>query len=340
MTSTPIATGQDALAHSAMVEVSPIEEPRAEEPVVVESRPLPLGQRTANVVVILLPLVGLIWAMAYSWGWGLTGVELSIFAVMYLLTGLGVTIGYHRYFTHKSFKTGRVMTAVLGVLGCMSVEGSIIHWVASHRCHHQHSDTHEDPHSPHSHGAGFFNIAKGFWHAHIGWLFEPIPHDLDKYVPDLKSDKLVSTISRLFPLWALLSLLIPAAAGGLITMSWTGAFLAFLWGGLVRILLVHHVTWSVNSICHIWGTRPYRSHDESRNNPIVGVLALGEGWHNNHHAFPTSARHGLRWWQLDVSYLIIRGLERVGLVWDVKVPDAERMASKRNTPEDSPRRAA
>lgn len=324
MTQTADALGRDALA-----EMPEVDRPQ-------EFEEMPVGQRVATVIVVLLPLVGLVWAMAYSWGWGLTGVELSIFAVMYLLTGLGVTVGFHRYFTHKSFETGPAMKALLGVLGCMSVEGSIMRWVSSHRCHHQHSDTHDDPHSPHAHGSGFFNIVRGFWHAHVGWMFEPIPHDLDRYVPDLRRDPIVRTVSGLFPLWALLSLVIPAVAGGLITMSWKGMFLAFLWGGLVRILLVHHVTWSVNSICHIWGTRPYRSHDESRNNPIVGVLALGEGWHNNHHAFPTSARHGLRWWQFDASWIVIRTLERLGLVWNVRVPDADRLAAKRNPP----RRAA
>jgi stearoyl-CoA desaturase (delta-9 desaturase) len=145
---------------------------------------------------------------------------------------------------------------------------------------------------------------------------------------DLKKDRLITTMSALFPLWVLLGLLIPALLGGLLTWSWTGVLLGFIWGGLVRIFLVHHVTWSINSVCHIWGSRPFNSHDESRNNPIFGVLGLGEGWHNNHHAFPTSARHGLKWWQLDISYIIILAMSKVGLASDIRVPSQARIQSK------------
>jgi stearoyl-CoA desaturase (delta-9 desaturase) len=290
---------------------------------------LPLGTRIANLIVILVPLAGLLAAMVYAWGWGLGWTELGILVVMYALTGFGVTIGYHRLFTHRSFETGPFLTTVLGVLGSMSVEGSILRWVSFHRAHHQHSDQHDDPHSPHNHGGGLRNIVRGAWHAHAGWMFETPAPELNRYVPDLRSDRLTSWLSRLFPVWAALGLILPAVAGGLITMSWRGAFLGFLWGGLVRVLLVHHVTWSVNSVCHLWGTRTYRSHDESRNNPIVGVLALGEGWHNNHHAFPTSARHGLQWWQIDFSWMIIWTMSKLGLVRNVRLPSRERMEEKR-----------
>jgi stearoyl-CoA desaturase (delta-9 desaturase) len=291
---------------------------------------LPLGHRIANLVVILVPIAGLIAAMAYAWGWGLGWTELALLFSMYILTGFGVTIGYHRLFTHKSFETGPVMTTVLGILGSMSVEGSILRWVSFHRCHHQHSDRDLDPHSPHTHGGGFVNILRGFWNAHAGWMFKTSDKGLSKYVPDLQRSRLVRVLSALFPVWALLGLLIPTVIGGLISMSWTGAFLGFLWGGLVRVLVVHHITWSVNSICHLWGTRPFKSHDESRNNPIVGVLALGEGWHNNHHAFPTSARHGLRWWEIDTSWIIIWAMARLGLAWNVRVPTQDRLIAKRN----------
>jgi stearoyl-CoA desaturase (delta-9 desaturase) len=248
---------------------------------------------------------------------------------MYLISGLGITIGYHRYFTHKSFQTSRFVQALLAISGSMAFEGSVLQWAAVHRSHHQHSDDEHDPHSPHTHGAGVWNAIRGMWHAHMGWLFRRRTLSLQKYVVDLKKDRLITTMSALFPLWALLGLAIPALLGGLITMSWMGALLGFIWGGLVRVFFVHHVTWSINSVCHIWGTRPFNSHDESRNNPIFGVLGLGEGWHNNHHAFPTSARHGLRWWQLDISYIIIRTLSWVGIVWDVRVPSPARVAAKR-----------
>jgi len=239
---------------------------------------------------------------------------------MYVLTGLGITIGYHRLFTHRSFKTVRPVELGLAVIGSMAVEGALFRWVAMHRRHHQHSDQPGDPHSPHEFGRGFFAAIAGWWHAHVGWCFKREAPGLDRYVRDLGKDRCLRRVSRLFPLWVALGLLIPAAAGGLITGTWLGAALGFLWGGLVRVFLVHHVTWSINSVCHLWGTRPYATRDESRNNAVCGVLAFGEGWHNNHHAFPNSARHGLRWWQLDTSYLVIWVMARLGLAWRVRVP--------------------
>ena len=167
------------------------------------------------------------------------------------------------------------------------------------------------------------------WHAHMGWLLRAHPRGLARYVRDLRGDPMIRRMSQLFPIWVLLGLLIPAALGGLLTLSWTGVLLGFIWGGLVRVFLVHHVTWSINSVCHIWGTRPFQNHDESRNNVVFGVLGLGEGWHNNHHAFPTSARHGLRWWQFDLSYLTIWAMSKIGLARDVRIPARDRIAAKR-----------
>ena len=169
----------------------------------------------------------------------------------------------------------------------------------------------------------------GMCHAHMGWLFRAHPKGMARYTSDLRKDNLIRWVSHLFPLWVFVGLLIPAVLGGLLTLSWTGVLLGFIWGGLVRVFLVHHVTWSINSVCHIWGTRPFRNHDESRNNAIFGVLALGEGWHNNHHAFPTSARHGLGWWQLDLSYLIIWTMSKIGLARDVRIPSRDRIMAKR-----------
>jgi stearoyl-CoA desaturase (delta-9 desaturase) len=239
---------------------------------------------------------------------------------MYLLTALGVTVGFHRLFTHRSFETGRVIQCVLAALGSMALQGSLIKWVALHRRHHQYSDRHGDPHSPHEEGGGVGGLLRGAWHAHLGWMFKPDPPDLLHYVRDLRQSRLLRALSALFPLWVAAGLLIPAALGGLLGGSWTGALLGLVWGGLARIFLVHHVTWSVNSVCHLWGGRPYRNGDQSRNNFVFGVLALGEGWHNNHHAFPTSARHGLRWWQIDVSYWVIRALAAFDLAWKVRRP--------------------
>jgi len=296
---------------------------------------VPLKIKVFNLIVVVTPLIGLAVACVMLWGVAFDWVHLLILAVMYLLTGFGVTIGYHRYFTHRSFTTSRPIKALLGVLGSMAVEGPVIEWVATHRKHHQHSDTEEDPHSPHTHG----ETIRGALHAHIGWFIlsraRSREHDRDmrsavsaRYARDLSSDPLIRWLDAMFPWLVLLSLALPALAGGLITMSWTGALLGLLWGGLVRIFLVHHVTWSINSVCHIWGTRPFDSHDESRNNAIFGVLALGEGWHNNHHAFPASARHGLKWWQFDLSYLIILVMARLGLVRDVKTPSRAHIERK------------
>jgi len=294
-------------------------------------RPTAVGLkvRLINLAAVTIPFAGLVAAIILLWGVAFNWVYLALLGGMYVATAIGINVGYHRFFTHRSFKTPRFIEAILAVLGSMAVEGPVIQWAAVHRCHHQHSDNHDDPHSPHSPGANFWGMVRGMWHAHMGWLFRPHPPGLARYVNDLRKDRLVRSMSKLFPLWVLVGLLIPAALGGLFTLSWMGVLLGFIWGGLVRIFLVHHVTWSINSVCHIWGTRPFDTHDESRNNAIFGVLAFGEGWHNNHHAFPTSARHGLRWWQLDVTYMIIRGMALVGLARDIRVPSPDRIAAKR-----------
>jgi len=302
-----------------------------QRPDVRTPRAAELQRRIINIVAVILPFAGLIVAVVLLWGGAFNWLYLGLFAGMTLLTALGITIGYHRYFTHRSFKAPRPVVAVLAIMGSMAVEGPILQWVAVHRRHHQHSDDHEDPHSPHAHGGGFVGTIRGLWHAHVGWMFLPHGGGLARYVQDLRKDPLIRRMSRLFPLWVLIGLLIPATLGGLLTMSWMGVLLGFMWGGLVRVFFVHHVTWSINSVCHIWGYRSFRSHDESRNNVLFGVLGFGEGWHNNHHAFPTSARHGLRWWELDVSYLVIRGMALVGLAYDVKVPSSDRIAAKRRS---------
>ncbi len=288
-----------------------------------------LRLRLINLAAVTIPFAGLVVAIVLLWGGAFNWVYLALLGGMYLATAVGITVGYHRFFSHRSFKTSRPMTAFLAALGSMAVEGPVLQWVAVHRCHHQHSDDHDDPHSPHTHGTGLWAIVRGMWHAHMGWLLRAPSRGLAKYVQDLRKDRLVRRMSQLFPVWVFLGLLIPAALGGLLTLSWTGVLLGFIWGGLVRVFLVHHVTWSINSVCHIWGTRPYDNHDESRNNTFFGVFAMGEGWHNNHHAFPSSARHGLHWWQLDVSYLIIRAMALVGLARDVRIPSPDRIAAKR-----------
>ena len=282
--------------------------------------PASLALRVINLVVVVLPFLAVVAAIAFLWGWGFGWVEISLLVGMYVASAIGITVGYHRFFTHRSFETSRVVQCILGILGSMAVQGPLLKWVAMHRCHHMHSDRPEDPHSPHQHGGGLWGMIRGLFHAHLGWLFRADPPELARYVKDLRQSRLLRVVSALFPLWVIIGLLIPTALGLLLTWSWWGALFGLIWGGLVRIFFVHHVTWSVNSLCHWWGRQPYRVHDHSRNNWLVGILAMGEGWHNNHHAFPRSARHGLRWWQIDMSYWIIRAMAMVGLVWKVKVP--------------------
>lgn len=321
------------LLPDAPVQVDPLIIPGLEDDPACDSteemRPISFPERAASFAAVVVPFLGMIAGIVLVWGMSHSWLYLTLLLVGYFLTGLGITVGYHRLFTHRSFETNAFMRALIGVLGSMAVEGSILRWVATHRRHHQHSDEAEDPHSPHQHGGGVKGVLRGFWHAHVGWFWTPEPVGMnERYVPDLLKDPVTRVVSRLFPLWVVLGLVIPGAIAGAVTGTWTGALMGVLWGGAARIFLVHHVTWSINSVCHLWGRRPFRSHDHSRNNTIFGVLAFGEGWHNNHHAFPTSARHGLAWWQFDTSYLVIRAMEMVGLARNVRVPTPDRIAAK------------
>jgi len=270
--------------------------------------------------VVILPFLGFVAVVVLLWGRGFHWVDCGLLLGMYAITAVGITVGYHRLFTHRSFETNSVVQFVLAILGSMAVEGPLLKWVAVHRRHHQHSDTQEDPHSPHAQGDGFLGLFRGLWHSHMGWFFEPDSPDLPHYVKDLHQSRVLRTASVLFPLWATIGLVIPAALGGLLTGTWMGVLTGLLWGGLARVFLVHHVTWSINSICHLWGGQPYATGDQSRNNLVFGALGFGEGWHNNHHAFPTSARFGLRWWQIDFGYWFICVLAWLGLASRVKTP--------------------
>lgn len=316
---------------SAEVErpIGPTSESEPLSPLAAVAR-MSMTVRWVVVLVITLPLVAVLATPLVVWGWGFHWVDLGLLLGMYLLTGLGITVGFHRLFTHRSFETSVPVKFVLGVLGSMTVQGSLLEWVALHRRHHQYSDAEGDPHSPfHGMDHGVRGVLRGFWHAHVGWIVRPGPFELDRYVTDLRQSPTLRFVDATFAVWVALGLLIPAAVGGVLTESWAGALTGLIWGGPVRIFLVHHITWSVNSACHIWGSQPFETNDESRDNLLFGLLAWGEGWHNAHHAFPTSARHGLAWWQLDVSYWLIWGLARLGLVWKVKLPSREAQLRRR-----------
>lgn len=312
--------------------ISPVADPVAELPPPGESpEHASLGVRLATLVAITVPLMGLVAAPFFLWGWGFSWVDLGLLLGMIFLTAIGITVGYHRLFTHHAFETNIVVKFVLAILGSMAVQGPVLKWVATHRRHHQYSDRPEDPHTPHHHGGGVLGTLRGAWHAHIGWFFKPDPEDMTRYVPDLRRSRALRVVDALFPLWVVLGLVIPAVLGGVISGTWAGVWTGLIWGGLVRVFVVHHGTWSINSACHLWGQRTYRSGDQSRDNIVFGVLAMGEGWHNTHHAFPTSARHGLRWWQFDVSYWVIRALALLGLAWHVRLPSRSAQRRERRT---------
>ena len=296
-------------------------------------RRMPFAQRVAMFFTVVGPIAGLVVALVWLWHsrsvrWHVGWPELAALLLGYALAGFGVTIGYHRLLTHKAFQTVRPLRLAFAVLGSTAGQGMVIRWVAIHRRHHQQADREGDPHSPHLHGEGFWEGLKGFWHSHLGWTFQADKPQIARSVPDLLGDRAMLFIDQFYFLWVAIGMLIPAAIVGGYEHSWWGFLAGLIWGGLVRICLMQHVTWSVNSVCHVWGNRPFHSDDHSTNNLPVAVLSLGEGWHNNHHAFPTSARHGLRWWQFDPSWLIITALKRVGLAWDVRLPSDSALAAK------------
>jgi stearoyl-CoA desaturase (delta-9 desaturase) len=290
------------------------------------------------VVAVVVPLAGAALAMVMLWGRAFRWVDVLLLVSMYTLCAFGTTIGFHRYFTHKGFEARLPVKITLGILGCMTMQGPIIQWVTDHRKHHALSDQPGDPHSPHAgYGSGVWGRARGFAHAHVGWMFSNLGMEQGRvYGKDLYEDRVIVWIDRLYLLWVVLSLGIPfaigyAVGGGSVLLGLE----ALVWGGLFRIFLYQHATFSVNSICHMFGRQDYRSRDEARNNWIVALLVFGEGWHNNHHAFPASARHGLHRFQLDVSWWVIRVLERVRLVWNVKTPSGDQLARRRLQPSES-----
>ena len=298
-----------------------------------------LTKRLVILGTVVLPILGMITAIVLAFQFGMVSwLDVTMLIGGWYLTGLGITIGFHRMLTHRSFEAHPIVRNFWTAAGSLAVEGSPIDWCMVHRKHHRFSDNHGDPHSPHLHEGGLWNTLKGFWHSHTGWLFNAnwSKQERKKYVPDLMDDPFLDSIDRHYNWWVVATLVLPAIIGGFAglfeAVTWgafgKGAILGFIWGGLARVCLSHHMTWSINSICHIFGSQDYRASDDSRNNIVFGVLSHGEGWHNNHHAFPTSARHGLKWWQFDLSWVIIRGLEKCGLVWNVKLPTERQLESR------------
>jgi stearoyl-CoA desaturase (delta-9 desaturase) len=282
------------------------------------------AHKIGNILGVFLPVAGLLLAIVLLWDQMVGPEALAITAVLYVLTGLGATMGFHRLLTHRSFETVAPVRAALAALGSMSVQGPVISWVADHRKHHAFTDREGDPHSPHlTPHEGFRAALSGLWHSHVGWLFETTGRaERERYARDLLADPVIVFIDRTFVLWTAAGLVIPAAAGYALTGTLEGALIALLWGGLVRIFLLHHVTFAINSLCHFAGRRRFATDDQSRNVFWLAPFSFGEAWHNNHHAFPRAAFHGMRRWDIDPTGAAIRGLERVGLAWNVKRVDA------------------
>lgn len=287
-------------------------------------------EKVANLGAVAIPFLATLAAIVLLWNRFVSVTDLVIAAVMYLATAIGITVGFHRLLTHRSFQTSKPLEYTFAVLGSIAVQGPVISWVADHRKHHAHTDSEGDPHSPHlGQHAGLRGVAAGLWHAHAGWLMSTQGRaDWKRYAADLNEDRGMRLIARQFVPLVLLTLLLPALAGYLVSGTLAGAATGLLWGGLVRIFFVHHVTWSVNSVCHYFGTRRFATEDRSTNVFWLALPSLGESWHHNHHAFPRSAVHGLRRWEIDPSALIIAALERVGLAWNVVRISPERQAQR------------
>jgi stearoyl-CoA desaturase (delta-9 desaturase) len=295
-------------------------------------------ERYANLTAVVLPFAAFVAAVVLLWNSWVGTADLAILLGMYLVTAIGITVGYHRLLTHRAFDAPRPVKYTLAVLGSMAVQGSVIDWVADHRKHHAFTDEDGDPHSPHGHGGGLKGALHGLWHAHMGWLLDTQGQsDKRRYARDLLDDPGMRWIGRKFPFLAIAGLLVPAALGYALTGTAMGALTGYLWGGLVRVFLVHHVTWSINSVCHFFGRRRFDLEDQSTNVFWLALPSLGESWHHNHHAFPRSARHGLRWWEVDISGLIIKGMEKVGLAYNVVEISPERQR-EREAAGSAPRR--
>jgi stearoyl-CoA desaturase (Delta-9 desaturase) len=299
-------------------------------------KPLTEGKQSLGILIalwyfVVVPFLAVLAAIpvAVMGGW-LSWTDAAIGLVFYVTAGLGITVGFHRYFTHGSFKAKRWLRVTLAVAGSFGVEGNVIQWVADHRRHHAFSDIEGDPHSPWRYGSSFWGLTKGLLFAHVGWMFSRELSNRERFAPDLLADKDLRRVDKLFPLLVTLSMVTPAIAGGLLTWSWQGALTAFFWAGLVRVAVLHHVTWSINSVCHVYGERPFevRQGDKASNFWPLAIISFGESWHNLHHADPTCARHGVLRGQLDISARTIWLFEKIGAAYDVRWPKPERIQAK------------
>lgn len=285
-------------------------------------------QRQHVLLYNVIPLIGVAIAIALLWWFPIGPVEIGLLVGMWALAMIGMSAGLHRYFAHRAFQTNQTLRVILAILGCMAAQGPLISWVAVHRRHHEFSDKQGDPHSPNLHGGGFLGTLTGLWHAQVGWLLNHEYPNPVYYAPDLVRDKALAKINQHYVGWVILGLLIPTAIGGFLYASLLGALQGFLWGGLVRMFVVDNSILCINSFSHVYGRQPFDAGDNSRNNAWIALPTFGESWQNNHHAFASSARIGLEWWQIDMGYWLIWILEKAGMVWDVRVPTREMIHAK------------
>jgi stearoyl-CoA desaturase (Delta-9 desaturase) len=307
---------------------APLPDQRPSRP---DFEPEPSGtlERVLVGIFVGVPMLALLAAAPLAWGWGLGWHDIVIAVVFYYLSGLGISMGFHRYFTHGSFKANRPFKIALAVAGTLALEGPVLTWVADHRRHHKYSDKEGDPHSPWRYGTDWKALTKGLGFAHMGWMFDPNKTSQEKFCPDWLADEDIRKVSKLFPWLVAASMLAPALIGGLWAWSWEGAVTAFFWASLVRVAFLHHVTWSINSICHTFGKEEFEVRDKSRNVNWLAILSFGESWHNLHHADPTCARHGVLKGQIDTAARLIWVAEKLGWVYDVRWPDEARLTGKR-----------
>ncbi len=278
----------------------------------------------------LLPFAGFVIGLIMIYFWGFGWFEFNVLLITYILTIIGVEVGFHRLFAHKAFESYPWVKGILSILGSMSAQGPMIYWTANHRRHHQYSDKPGDPHSPHLHGeeSKWKGLITGLWHAHVGWQYHHDTPNTAHFTKDILKNKLLYSINKRYYLWVILGVLIPAVVCGLIRQSWEGAAIGFIWGGLARIFLLNHITFSINSICHVWGKVTYDTKESSRNNIWFAIPSFGQAWHNNHHAFPYSSSLSFKWYQIDLAGMVIRLMKVLGLAWDLKMPSPQQVSSR------------
>jgi len=296
----------------------------------------PASRQLITYIVVLLPTVAFAYGMYLVWENRVTTLDLILLGIMFVLTLVGIEGGYHRLISHRAFKTHPLVRNLFVIFGSMASQGPVIFWASTHRQHHAYTDEAGDPHSPVVGGKGFFGRISAFTYGHCRWLFANENSDWARFAADLIKDKSLFRLNQAYFTWVLLGLIIPAIIGGIATLTWEGAFGGLLWGGLIRIFLVHHTVWSVNSLCHLFGSQPFAVGGNSKNNLLLALPSLGGAWHNNHHAFPRTASNSFKWWQIDIIGLIIVGLSRIDLAWDLYIPSRQSILDKTNSTNNNP----